>query len=88
VPTVAEAGVGGYEATSWIGLLAPAATAHAVINTLWEALNRAMRKTMVREALLRDGSDIVASEPDEFRQVIASDYVRYGRLADLLKSVR
>jgi tripartite-type tricarboxylate transporter receptor subunit TctC len=88
VPTVAEAGVGGYEATSWIGLLVPAATAHAVINRLWEALNHAMGESPVREALLRDGSDIVASKPDEFRQAIASDYVKYGKLADLLKSAR
>jgi tripartite-type tricarboxylate transporter receptor subunit TctC len=88
VPTVAQAGVPGYEATSWIGLLAPAATAHPVIDTLWEALSRAMRETPVQEVLLRDGSDIVASKPDEFRQVIESDYMKYGKLADLLRSAR
>jgi len=88
VPTVAEAGVPGYEATSWIGLLAPAGTAPEAIDVLWEGLSRAMREAPVREALLRDGSEIVESKSDEFRQVIESDYARYGRLADLLKSVR
>jgi tripartite-type tricarboxylate transporter receptor subunit TctC len=88
VPTVAEAGVPGYEATSWIGLLVPAATAHPVIDALWQALHRAMLETAVREVLLRDGSDIVASKPDEFRQVIEADYMKYGKLADLLKSAR
>jgi tripartite-type tricarboxylate transporter receptor subunit TctC len=59
-----------------------------VIDALWEALNRAMRETAVRDVLLRDGSDIVASKPDEFRQMIESDYLKYGKLADLLKSAR
>jgi tripartite-type tricarboxylate transporter receptor subunit TctC len=88
VPTVAQAAVPGYEATSWIGLLASAATAQAVIGMLWEALDRALRETTVREVLLRDGSDIVASSPEAFRQVIESDYRKYAELADLLKSAR
>jgi tripartite-type tricarboxylate transporter receptor subunit TctC len=88
VPTVAEAGVPGYQATSWIGLLAPHDTAQAVIDLLWEALGRAMREPALREALLRDGSQIVASTPEEFRQVIESDYAKYGELADLLKPAR
>ena len=43
VPTVAEAGVPGYEATSWIGMLAPAATPPAIIDRLWDAVNEAMK---------------------------------------------
>jgi tripartite-type tricarboxylate transporter receptor subunit TctC len=88
VPTVAEAGVPGYEATSWIGLLAPAGTPPTVIDVLWEGLSRAMRQAPVREALLRDGSEIIASKPNEFRQAIESDYAKYGKLADLLRSVK
>jgi tripartite-type tricarboxylate transporter receptor subunit TctC len=88
VPTVAEAGVPGYEAASWIGLLAPVATAHGAIDLLWDSLARAMRVASVSEALLRDGSEIVASTPGEFGQVIAGDYEKYGKLADLLKSVK
>jgi tripartite-type tricarboxylate transporter receptor subunit TctC len=88
VPTVAQAGVPDYEATSWIGVLAPAATTHAVIDTLWVALDHAMRETTVQEVLLRDGSDIVGSRPETFRQVIESDYMKYAKLADVLKSAR
>ena len=88
VPTVAEAGVPGYEAASWIGLLAPAATAHGVIDLLWNGVARAMREASVSEVLLRDGSEIVVSTPGEFGQVIESDYAKYGKLADLLKSVK
>lgn len=88
VPTVAEAGVPGYEAASWIGLLAPAATAHGTIDLLRDALARAMGEASVSETLLRDGSEIVASTPGEFQQVIEKDYAKYGKLADLLKSVK
>jgi tripartite-type tricarboxylate transporter receptor subunit TctC len=88
VPTVAAAGVAGYEATSWIGLLAPGATAPPVIDKLWEGVSAAMRDAEVRDVLLRDGSDIVVSRPDEFRHAIESDYAKYAKLADLLKAAK
>jgi tripartite-type tricarboxylate transporter receptor subunit TctC len=88
VPTVAEAGVPGYEATSWIGLLAPNATEPVVIEKLWDGVSAAMRDGEVRELLLRDGSDIVVSTPQEFRQTIENDYIKYGKLADLLKAAK
>jgi tripartite-type tricarboxylate transporter receptor subunit TctC len=88
VPTVAEAGVPGYEATSWIGMLAPAATPGAIITQLWDAVNAAMKLQSVRDTLISGGTDIVASKPDEFREVIASDLAKYAKLADLFKSIK
>jgi tripartite-type tricarboxylate transporter receptor subunit TctC len=87
-PTVAEAGVPGYEAASWIGLLAPAATPRPAIDTLWSALGAALQVAAVKDILLRDGSDIVASKPEEFRRVIESDYAKYGKLRDLLQGAQ
>ncbi len=88
VPTVAESGVPGYEASSWIGLLAPAATPRPIVDKLWNAATTAMQEPAVRDVLLRDGSDIVASNPDEFRQVIESDYAKYGKLGNLLRTAQ
>jgi len=88
VPTVTEAGVAGYEATSWIGLLAPGATAPPVIDKLWQGVSAAMRDVEVRDVLLRDGSDIVVSTPPDFRQAIENDYAKYAKLADLLKAAK
>ncbi len=85
VPTVAEAGVPGYEATSWIGMLAPAATPPAVIDRLWDAVNTAMKVPSVQETLIKGGTDIVVSKPAEFREVIAGDLAKYAKLADLFK---
>jgi tripartite-type tricarboxylate transporter receptor subunit TctC len=86
VPTVAESGVPGYEAASWIGLLAPAMTPRALIGKLCSAARDAISDATVTETLVRDGSEIVASTPEEFRQVIEADYAKYGRLSDLLKA--
>jgi len=87
-PTVAEAGVPGYEAASWIGLLAPAATPPPLIDRLWVALARAMATPAVKDVLLRDGSDIVMSKPDVFRAAMEGDYAKYGKLRDLLKGAQ
>jgi tripartite-type tricarboxylate transporter receptor subunit TctC len=88
VPTVAEAGVPGYEAASWIGLLAPAATPRPIVDKLNAACRTAINEPAVKDILLRDGSDIVASTPEEFRQVIESDHAKYGKLAHLLKGAQ
>ncbi len=86
VPTVAESGVPGYEAASWIGLLAPAGTPHPVVDKLRTAAHEALQDPLVKENLLRDGSEIVGSTPEEFRQVIENDYAKYGKLENLLKA--
>jgi len=88
LPTVAESGVPGYEATSWIGLLAPAAIPHSVTERLWDASVRAMGIPAVQDILLRDGSEAVASRPEIFRQVIENDHAKYGKLRNLLKSTQ
>ena len=78
VPTVSEAGVPGYEAVSWIGMVAPSGlSGHA-----------AMRDKAVDDNLVSGGSEIVASKPEEFRKVMERDYAKYGKLSDLFKTVK
>lgn len=88
VPTVAEAGVPGFEAVSWIGMVAPAETPSLVVDKLWSGVNAAMNEPTVRNILVKAGSELVVSKPDEFRQVIESDYVKYGKMADLFKPAK
>jgi tripartite-type tricarboxylate transporter receptor subunit TctC len=88
VPTVAEAGVPGYEAASWIGLLAPAATPQPIIGKLWDAVSSSMQEPAVKDILLRDGSDIVVSTPDEFRRVIGADDAKYAKLSGLFATAK
>jgi tripartite-type tricarboxylate transporter receptor subunit TctC len=85
IPTFAEAGVPGYEAVSWIGMFAPQGTDPAVAGKLSAAAKTAMAMPDVKDVLQRDGSEIAATTPAEFREVIAKDDAKYGKFADLLK---
>jgi tripartite-type tricarboxylate transporter receptor subunit TctC len=85
VPTVAEAGVPGYEAVSWIGLLAPAGTPGDVLAKLGDAVRTAMKDDKVRGTIESGGGEIVASGAEEFRAVIAADLARYAGLRDVFR---
>ena len=87
VPTVAESGVPGYEAASWIGLLAPADDAAALVDKLRGAAHDAMRRDRDRKAGARRLRDR-RQHAEEFRQVIEADYAKYGKLGDLLKAAQ
>jgi tripartite-type tricarboxylate transporter receptor subunit TctC len=86
VPTVAEAGVPGYEASSWIGMVAPAGTPQPVIDRLWDAVNGAMHEKNVVDTVTGGGSDIVVSKPAEFHAVMVADDAKYAKLEDLFKA--
>jgi len=80
VPTVAEAGVAGYEATSWNGIFAPAKTARAIINTIHAEVVKALNATDVKEKLVAAGSDPVGSTPEEFLAYVKLELARWGKV--------
>jgi tripartite-type tricarboxylate transporter receptor subunit TctC len=88
VPTAAEAGVAGYEAVSWIGMVAPTRLSAPVMDKLSSAVHSAMMEKPVTDNLVGGGSEIVASKPDQFRQVMERDFAKYGKLSDLFKTVQ
>jgi tripartite-type tricarboxylate transporter receptor subunit TctC len=63
VPTLAQAGVKGYELVSWQGFLAPTGTPEAIIERLNTEIVQILRSTEVRDALVSQGYDIAASTP-------------------------
>ncbi|HEX9469514.1 MAG TPA: tripartite tricarboxylate transporter substrate-binding protein, partial [Bradyrhizobium sp.] len=73
VPTLSEAGMTGYDAGIWIGLLAPAATPPAIIEKLSAAANAALNNAEVRSALKQQGTDPVGGTPQEFADFIHAD---------------
>ena len=88
VPTVIEGGVPDYEATSWIGLLAPAGIDRKLIPELSSAVRAGLQTREIADILLRDGSEIVASTATSFIRVIVEDYAKYAKLAGLFKQIR
>lgn len=73
VPTLAEAGMKGFDAGIWIGLLAPAATPPAIVEKLSRAANDALKTEEVRSALRRQGIDPLGGTPMEFADFIRAD---------------
>jgi tripartite-type tricarboxylate transporter receptor subunit TctC len=77
VPTLNEAGMTGYDAGIWIGLLAPAGTPPAIIEKLSVAANDALNTEAVRSALKQQGTDPVGGTPKEFADFIRADIEKW-----------
>jgi tripartite-type tricarboxylate transporter receptor subunit TctC len=77
VPTLAEAGMTGYDAGIWIGLLAPAATPPAIVEKLSAAANDALNAEGVRAALKQQGTDPLGGTPKQFADFIRADIEKW-----------
>jgi tripartite-type tricarboxylate transporter receptor subunit TctC len=73
VPTIADAGLPDFEASSWFGVMAPARTPAAVINRLNQAMVEALKKPEVIEKIRGMGADPASSTPEEFTERIRAD---------------
>lgn len=80
VPTIDEAGLTGYNASSWYGLFAPAGVSKAVLNVLSGEIVKIMRVQEVRERFAADGFDPVGSRPEEFAKFLREEIVKWGRI--------
>ena len=77
LPTMAEAGLQGYDAGIWIGLLAPAGTPREIIDKLARAANEALQSNEVLTPLRAQGIDPLGGSPDEFTRYIASEMKKW-----------
>lgn len=80
IPTIAEAGVAGYEAVQWYGVLAPAATPRDIITKLYAGVVRALQNPDVRQRLLNDGAEPVGSSPEEFAAYLRTETVKWAQV--------
>ena len=80
LPTVAEAGVPGYEATSWVGVLVPAKTPRPIVLKLNQEIVRILKTPEVNEQIARAGAEVLAGTPEQFAAMIRSDLRRYSEL--------
>ena len=63
VPTIAEAGLPGYESSTWYGMLAPAGTSKAIVDRLYQNMSEVLRLPDIREKLLAQGLEPVGNRP-------------------------
>ena len=80
VPTVAEAGVPGYEVVGWYGIAAPANTPRDVINKLYSEIANILQSPETREKLAADGAEPVGSTPEQFTAFIQSEIDKWSRV--------
>jgi tripartite-type tricarboxylate transporter receptor subunit TctC len=80
VPTVAEAGVAGYEAVQWWALLAPAGTPADIIARLHREAVWTLNLKDIRERFVREGMDVVAGTPQDFAAVLRADTEKWARI--------
>ena len=80
LPTIAEAGVPGYEAIEWQGLMVPAGTSQNVIRTLYQATAKASQTAEVREKVAALGAEFVNSTPEEFDQFVKRELAVWAKV--------
>jgi len=80
-PTIAEAGVPGYEHSSWVGMLAPAKVPPPVLAKLNGEAVKAVQNPEVKALLLRDGLEAVGNSPAEFDRIIKSEVAKWIKVA-------
>ena len=81
VPTIAESGFPGFEATAWYGLLAPARTPHTVVTRLHGEAVRALKAPEVKERLEAAGFEVVGSTPEAFAAYIKTEISKWREVA-------
>jgi tripartite-type tricarboxylate transporter receptor subunit TctC len=80
VPTVSESGVPGYEATIWLGLLAPKGTPKAIVDRLNDAVGRITSQPDVKQLWGKQGATPMVMSPAEFERYIQADIAKWARV--------
>jgi tripartite-type tricarboxylate transporter receptor subunit TctC len=78
VPTIAEAGVPGYESTIWLGIMAPVGTPKSVVDKLNAEINKAINRPEVKEAWDKQGAVPLAMSPAEFETYLRKDIDKWA----------
>jgi tripartite-type tricarboxylate transporter receptor subunit TctC len=81
IPTMAEAGLPGFEATApWVGLLAPGGTPPAIVARLGEEMRKSLARPETRERMKQLGAIVVGDTPAEFAAFLRKDYERWAQV--------
>jgi tripartite-type tricarboxylate transporter receptor subunit TctC len=78
--TIAEAGLPGYEVSTWFGIFVPGATPRPVVKQLNQALAQIVKSPLMQDRLAKDGLTGVASTPEDFAKEVARDTEKYGKV--------
>jgi tripartite-type tricarboxylate transporter receptor subunit TctC len=80
VPTIAEAGVPGYEAVIWIGLMAPAGTPKPIVEKLNSEIQKILNRSDIKEEWAKQGAVPMIMTPDEFDRYLRADIEKWAKV--------
>jgi tripartite-type tricarboxylate transporter receptor subunit TctC len=83
VPSIAEAGLPGYYAASWYGLLLPAGVPGEIVNSVAQAVSIVMQEPDVQDKMLKQGFEPVGSSPEEFAKFIRDEMPRWAEIVKI-----
>jgi len=85
IPTIAESGLPGYEATAWSGLFAPAGTSPAIVSKLNAEAVAVLRQPDVAQQVSSLGQDIAANTPEQFADFVRTDIAKWSKVVQFAK---
>jgi len=80
VPTITEAGIPGYDATIWMGVMAPVGTPRPIVDLLNREINKILMRPDIQESWKRQGANTMVMSPEEFGAYVESEIERWGKL--------
>lgn len=80
VPTIAEAGVPGYEVAVWYGFLAPRGTPRPIIDRFHQSVAKAMASPDIRDRYVNEGADVTVRGPEEFGALIRTEFAKWAKV--------
>jgi tripartite-type tricarboxylate transporter receptor subunit TctC len=83
LPTVSEAGVPGYEAVIWLGVMAPKGTPPAIVNKLNSEIAKIVNRSETREEWAKQGASGMSMTPDEFSKYVTDDVTKWQKVIQL-----
>jgi len=81
VPTISEAGVPGYELSSWVGVLAPRSTARSLVERIHGTLLSSLQSPKVKAVMAENGAIVIGNTPDEFARELRDEIGKWTKLA-------
>ena len=80
LPTIAEAGVPGFEIVGWYGIVGPAGMPKAVVTRLSTDIAGALKTPVVRDRMLKEGAELIGSSPEEFTAFLTKDVAKWTKV--------
>ena len=82
LPTLAEAGLKGYDYSSWVGLFAPAKTPPAIVNRLWTETAKAARSDEMKKIFAQEAAEPIGNSPEQFAAIVAREIATWKKVVE------